>query len=198
MMIERLSARHLVLLGIGHTNAHVLRMWRMNPIPDTDLTCISNYTLATYSGMLPAVLAGQTPEEQMRIDLVQLCSSVGARLITDPVTGIDHQTNEVLFDDRPPIPFDALSVGIGSIATMEGIDIETDSLVQIKPMQTFLERLRTAVAKAERDSEGAELRVVLVGSGVAGIEIAACLPEFLKSAGKSFSLSLVTRRWTIL
>jgi len=39
-MIERLSSRHLVLLGIGHTNAHILRMWQMNPIPDTDLTCI--------------------------------------------------------------------------------------------------------------------------------------------------------------
>ena len=59
MMIERLSARHVVLLGIGHTNAHVLRMWKMNPIPDTDLTCISDNTIATYSGMLPAVLAGQ-------------------------------------------------------------------------------------------------------------------------------------------
>ncbi len=36
-MISRLGRRDVVLLGIGHTNAHVLRMWRMQPIPDAQL-----------------------------------------------------------------------------------------------------------------------------------------------------------------
>ncbi len=199
MMIERLCARHVVLLGIGHTNAHVLRMWKMNPIPDTDLTCISDYTIATYSGMLPAVLAGQIPAERMQIDLVKLCSSVDARLITDRVSGINHQTSEVLFVDRPPVVFDALSIGIGSTASTGGVDIESDSFVQIKPMQTFLERLRTAIAIVEQRSERGELQVVVVGSGVAGIEITFCLPSFLKSTtSRSFSLHLVTRSDQIL
>ena len=52
-----LPQHDVVLLGIGHTNAHVLRMWRMQPIPNARLTCISNYPVATYSGMLPGVLA---------------------------------------------------------------------------------------------------------------------------------------------
>ena len=68
-MIERLASRHVVLMGIGHTNAHVLRMWRMNRPPDTDLTCLSNYAFATYSGMLPARLAGQVSPAQMEINL---------------------------------------------------------------------------------------------------------------------------------
>lgn len=199
MMIERLSARHVVLLGIGHTNAHVLRMWKMNPIPDTDLTCISDFTRATYSGMLPAVLAGQIPARQMEIDLVQLCSSVGARLITNGVKGIDHQTNEVLFANRPPVPFDALSVGIGSTATTDGVNIQSDSFVPIKPMQTFLGRLGTALSRSEQRSEGEPLRVVIVGSGVAGIEITFCLPGFLESASsRSYSLQLITRSDQIL
>ena len=93
-MMERLSSRHVVLLGIGHTNAHIVRMWRMNAIPDTDLTCISDNMIATYSGMMPAVLAGQIPRQQMEIDLVRLCASVGARLLTDRVTGIDHSAQK--------------------------------------------------------------------------------------------------------
>ncbi len=199
MMIERLSARHVVLLGIGHTNAHVLRMWKMKPIPDTDLTCISDYTIATYSGMLPAVLAGQIPVERMQIDLVKLCASVGARLITDRVTGINHQASEVVFADRPPVSFDALSIGIGSTATTGGVDIQSDSFVQIKPMQSFLDRLRAALAMVEQRSERGELRVLIVGSGVAGIEITFCLPAFLKSAcSRSFSLHLATRSDQIL
>ena len=70
----------IVLLGLGHTNAHVLRMWRMSPIPDARLTCVSNFPAVTYSGMLPGVLAGQYPPERMQIDLVRLCAAAGANI----------------------------------------------------------------------------------------------------------------------
>lgn len=199
MRNEELSARHIVLLGIGHTNAHVLRMWRMNPIRDTDLTCISDHGIATYSGMLPAVLAGQIPEQSMQIDLVRLCAASGARLITDRVIGIDHDHREILFQNRPSIGFDALSIGIGSTATTEGVTVEGDSFVPIKPMQTFLARLRQALASAENRGVRDSLRVVVVGSGVAGIEIACCLPNFLESASSlPFSINLITRSDNIL
>ena len=105
-MIERLKGRHIVLLGIGHTNAHILRMWKMHALPDTDLTCVSDNSIATYSGMLPAVLAGQIPPERMEIDLVRLCNKAGARLILNRVTGIDHASQELIFEDRPSVPFD--------------------------------------------------------------------------------------------
>ncbi|MEZ6134682.1 MAG: hypothetical protein R3C53_07215 [Pirellulaceae bacterium] len=87
-MLERLCKRHIVLLGFGHTNAHVVRMWGMQPIPDTDLTCISNFTIATYSACYPLLAGYQIPQEQMEIDLVQYCSSVGVRLITTCAIGL--------------------------------------------------------------------------------------------------------------
>jgi len=58
-MPPNLPEHDVVLLGVGHTNAHVLRMWRMEPIRGARLTCVSNSPVATYSGMLPGVLAGQ-------------------------------------------------------------------------------------------------------------------------------------------
>ena len=64
-------------------------MWKMHPIADARLTCISNYSIASYSGMLPGVLAGQYASQQMEIDLVRLCASASARLIVDPVAGAD-------------------------------------------------------------------------------------------------------------
>jgi selenide,water dikinase len=79
-------------------------MWKMHALPDTDLTCISDNTIATYSGMLPAVLAGQIPPERMEIDLVRLCGVSGARLLTNSVTGINHQKREINFVDRPRFP----------------------------------------------------------------------------------------------
>ena len=49
--------RELVLWGIGHTNADVVRRSQTAPIAGARLTCVSNGPISTYSGMLPGVLA---------------------------------------------------------------------------------------------------------------------------------------------
>ncbi|HZN36949.1 MAG TPA: selenide, water dikinase SelD [Pirellulaceae bacterium] len=185
----------VVLLGIGHTNAHVLRMWRMQPIPDARLTCVSNFPTATYSGMLPGVLAGQYPPEAMEIDLVRLCAAAGARLILSNVTGLDRQHRELLFDDRPPLRYDVLSVGIGSVPSRDGLQVADNTLLPIKPMQTFVARLESRVLASgrRRPPDGAIYRAVIVGGGVGGVEIAFCLSSRLRTllAERPFEITLV-------
>ncbi|MGB6041892.1 MAG: NADH dehydrogenase subunit, partial [Pirellulales bacterium] len=100
-MQTSLPKHEVVLLGAGHTNAHILRMWRMQPIPDVRLTCVSNFPIATYSGMLPGVLADLYPIDRMEIDLVRLCAAVNARLIVGNFTGLDIQQRQLLFEHRP-------------------------------------------------------------------------------------------------
>jgi len=217
----------IVLLGVGHTNAHVLRMWRMAPIPDARLTCVSNFPGVTYSGMLPGVLAGQYPPERMQIDLVRLCAAAGARLILGEVTGLvvnapssretrvesrepefrDRRseiggqglrpptsdlrplTSQLLFADRPPLPFDVLSIGIGSVPARNGVETDAtldacvpahpsraDTRLEIKPMQTFLQRLEERLRELRDRIRDRPLRATVVGAGVGGVEIAFCLP----------------------
>ncbi len=103
-MQKKLGRNTVVLLGVGHTNAHVLRMWKMKPLPNTQLVCVTDFPIATYSGMLPGVLSGQYPVEAMEIDLVRLCNSAGARLIVGSVTGLDREKRQ-LHLCRPPSPF---------------------------------------------------------------------------------------------
>ncbi len=180
-MYSTLPSRDIVLLGIGHTNAHVLRMWRMQPVPDARLTCVSNFPVATYSGMLPGVLAGQYPPERMEIDLVRLCAAAGARLVLDDVAGVDVPGRCVLFKDRPPLPFDVLSIGIGSVPEQD-VPVEGDTLVTIKPMQTFLRRLAARLDTLGTIASARPLRVCIVGGGAGGVEIAFCLQAFLLCA----------------
>ena len=191
-MDSTLPSRRIVLLGIGHTNAHVLRMWRLRPLPDTKLVCISNYPCVTYSGMLPGTLAGLYPRERMAIDLVRLCAAAGSRLIVGHVTGVDVVERQVLFADRPPLSFDVLSIGTGSVPTREGVESLDDTVLPIKPMQTFLERLegfidrclhaRSTPPSHPSPSVGdSPFRTTIVGGGVAGTEIAFCLPGRLQS-----------------
>jgi selenide, water dikinase len=192
-MPPNLPEHDVVLLGIGHTNAHVLRMWRMEPIRGARLTCVSNFPAATYSGMLPGVLAGQYPPEAMEIDLVRLCAAAGARLIQGNVVGLDRQRRELWFDDRPPLPFDVLSIGIGSVPNREGLQAADDTLLPIKPMQTFLprleERLKSGAGFQPAGNPTKRLNIVIVGGGVGGIEIAFCLPRRLEALLGSDSAS---------
>ena len=178
--MHTLPDKDIVLLGIGHTNAHVLRMWRMRPLSGARLTCVSNEAVATYSGMLPGVLAGQYPPERMEIDLVRLSAAAGARLVVGDVTGLAPAMQELLFADRPPMRFDVLSIGIGSVPTFGDVRIADGArLVPIKPMQTFLARLNRRLGDAAGARGGAPIRIAIVGGGAGGVEMALCLPAHL-------------------
>lgn len=187
-----LPARDVVLLGAGHTNAHVIRMWRMRPVRGARLTCVSNAPVATYSGMLPGVLAGLYAPEGMEIDLVRLCAAAGARLIVGDVCGLDVEGRRLLFADRAPLGFDVLSIGIGSVPTFEGVDVRDASrVVPIKPMQDFLGRLEAHLRA--RAGARAPVRVLVVGGGAGGVEVALCLrARAARGAAPPCEIALVT------
>ncbi|MBI3838050.1 MAG: selenide, water dikinase SelD [Planctomycetia bacterium] len=199
-MNSTLPQHDIVLLGAGHTNAHVLRMWRMTPRADSRLTLVSDFSLATYSGMLPGTLAGLYPPERMQIDLVRLCAAAGARFIRADVTGLDLNRRELLLLGRPPVPFDVLSIGIGSVPKLPaGIDCSSWALT-IKPMQTFLARLDERLMKLCEAVVDRPWRIAIVGSGAGGLEIAFCLPPHLARLypGSRFQLMVVDSNRGIL
>jgi selenide,water dikinase len=198
-MQTSLPERDLVLLGLGHTNAHVLRMWRMSPLDGVRLTCVSNFGVATYSGMLPGTLAGLYPPERMEIDLLRLCAAAGARLLRTEITGLDLEGRRLLCDDRPAIPFDVLSIGIGSVP--KGMDRQADAaVVPIKPMQDFIRRLDERLQVLDRRASVAPIEIAVVGGGAGGVEIACCLPTHLARGWPNlrFRLALIDRGAEIL
>ena len=51
--------RHLVLLGGGHANLHVLEALATTRLPHVRVTLVSPHRLQFYSGMLPGWISGQ-------------------------------------------------------------------------------------------------------------------------------------------
>ena len=181
-----MSQKCIALLGIGHTNAHVVRQWATNPIPNCRLVCISKFPYSTYSGMLPGTLAGQFLPEEMQIDLRRLAGQAGAELILDEVTRLGAETRTLHFANRPPLRFDVLSVGVGSVPA-QPTDCD-QTVVSIKPMQTFLQRLDECATVGRNENA----KFAVVGGGVAGIEIALCLQARLAGHVQPDSISLFT------
>lgn len=141
--------------------------------------------------MLPGTLAGQYDPERMQIDLVRLCSAAGARLIFEEVTGLDQLGKKLLFASRPPLPFDALSIGIGSKPSdVPGSD---ERVVRIKPMQTFLDRLNRSLEQIATTRVGSPWRIAIVGAGAGGFEVTCCLQRHLQQLypQADFELTLI-------
>lgn len=194
-MDERLPSRDIVLIGAGHTNMHIVQMWRMLPIPDVRLTLITPYSRPTYSGMLPGTLAGLYSTDDMEIDVYRFAAPAGVRVIVDEATGIDMQRRRVTFRERPPIRFDVASIGTGSVPVDGSRWSSNPVVLPIKPMATFRDRLsfriHTVQKNRAKDSAANSVRIAVVGAGAAGIEITLCLRAFLQSRNINCELSLI-------
>lgn len=190
----RLASRRILLVGAGHTNLHIVRMWMQQPIVDASLTLISPFPCATYSGMLPGTLAGLYAPSDMEIDLHRLTKFACVELIVDEAIAVDAVRKEVLFRERPPLTYDIASIGVGSVPQQMDRLKTHPGFVPIKPMFTALQRLDSAIQRIGNSP----VRTAIVGGGAAGLEVAFCVEHRIRSAGGTPKVTLVDANSKIL
>lgn len=159
--------KELVLIGGGHAHALVLRMWAMDPLPGVRVTVINPGAAAPYTGMLPGLIAGHYQRDQIMIDLVRLARFAGARVILDRVTGIDRDGGQVLLAGRAPLSYDVASLDIGIASDLPELPGYLEHAVAAKPLGGYADRWQAFLALGL-----AAPRVVIVGAGVGGVELA--------------------------
>jgi pyridine nucleotide-disulfide oxidoreductase family protein len=170
-----MAAQHVILVGGGHTHALVLAALARRPAPTLRLTLVSPERWATYSGMVPGVIAGQYRTRQAQIDLEALAARTSAVLLAAAAVNVDASRRTIELSDGSQHPYDLLSFDIGSQAAPVGAIDPAAPLVALRPIDTAIARLDAALAAA---SGG--LRVVVVGAGAAGTEVACALRARLR------------------
>ena len=161
--------RDIVLVGGGHSHVGVLKSYGMRPIPGVRLTLICTDMHTPYSGMLPGYVAGHYEYDEVHIDLSRLAVFAGARLYRDEVIGLDRVNRKVICRNRPPVPYDLLSINIGSTPQLAQVPGAAENAVAVKPIQRFNDRWLALLARVKQHP--GQLTIAVVGAGAGGVEL---------------------------
>ena len=173
------NTRDLVLLGGGHAHALVLRKWAMAPLPGAQVTIVNPQVKAPYTGMLPGFVAGHYNRDELDIDLVRLARQANARLVIDHAVGIDLNTKIVRLSASPDLAYDTLSVDIGITSRLIDLPGADEYLVPAKPLGTFSIAWSDLIDRSKQT--GIAPQIVVLGGGVAGVELALAMAFRLKT-----------------
>ena len=161
--------RDIVLIGGGHSHVVVLRRFAMQPLAGVRLTVLCTDTDTPYSGMLPGYIAGHYDFDAVHIDLRRLAEFAGARYFRDEVVGIDRSARSVLCRTRPALPYDLLSINIGSTPQLARVPGATEHAVPVKPIRRFNERWLALLARVQ--AHAGTTTIAVVGAGAGGVEL---------------------------
>jgi len=179
--------RDIVLVGGGHSHVGVLKSFGMRPMPGVRLTLICTDVHTPYSGMLPGYVAGHYDYDAVHIDLGRLAVFAGARLYRDEVIGLDRANRKVLCRNRPPVPFDVLSINLGATPQAHSVPGAVEHAVAVKPIARFNERWLALLERVQRHA--GTTTVAVVGAGAGGVELLLAmqfrLRKVLQSLGRN-------------
>ena len=158
----------LVLIGGGHAHAQVVKALKLRS-PNMRVTLIDLEKSASYSGMIPGCVAGLYTPDQTLIHLEPLCDWADVEFLQDEVVDIDLERKCVVLRHAPnPIPYDAVSLDIGSKSRgLDDIPGAREYSIPTRPISKLVQRIQDAEMMLGETS-----RVVVVGGGAAGIELA--------------------------
>jgi selenide,water dikinase len=181
-------ARRLVLVGAGHAHLLVLEELAMGRFPAAQVTLLSPHRHHLYSGMLGGLIAGHYRPEDAHFDLSSLATMAGARLVLGSAVQVDAANRRISLDGGGNLPYDIASFAVG--AETEGAHIRsTDAVLAVKPIDQaglILEALDRLVREHPR--------VIVVGGGAGGVEIALNIQAHLRSAGRTAGVVLIGRK----
>ncbi|MBY0229984.1 MAG: selenide, water dikinase SelD [Gemmataceae bacterium] len=165
MRAARPIEKRVVLVGAGNAHLVFLSRWRMRPMPGVAVTLVSDADEVPYSAMVPGVVGGDYARSEAMIDLVRLCAASGVRLLAQRAERLDPVSRLVHFQGRPPLGYDALSLGLGSMPPIPPGCGET--ALTLRPLDRLMDRL---------DSLG-PCRFAVIGGGASGCELALALKK---------------------
>ncbi len=180
--------KRLLLVGGGHAQLSVLEALARARPAGVEIVLVTPSRYQVYSGMLPGWIAGHYDKAQCRIDLEPLARSARVRMLTDRVVGLVADQRRVTLQEGPPLGYDLLSLDVGSETNLSSLQAAGEKVLPVKPLDGFFE-VWPAVVSAACGKRG--YRLLVVGGGAAGVELALAASYAFSQAGTNARVDLV-------
>ncbi|CAB9498140.1 Pyridine nucleotide-disulphide oxidoreductase [Seminavis robusta] len=187
------TTKHLVLVGGGHAHVQVIKALAGRP-SHLRVTLIDQQEAASYSGMVPGAIAKLYSPPATLLHLAPLAEWANITFVQAQVVDVDLQNKLIYYttttsstnDDNDEststtattdsISFDALSLDIGSATRdLHVIPGALAYTIPTRPIAALIQRIQQAeqeILLQNTDSKMRIIKVVVVGAGVAGLELA--------------------------
>jgi selenide,water dikinase len=170
---QQQQQQRLVLIGGGHAHVQVIKALNKASRPDNlQVTLIDVQKSASYSGMVPGTISGLYKPEDTLLHLVPLAEWAGIEFIHKKVVDIDIDNNLIYLENETdtPIPFDAVSIDIGSAS--RGL-YETKGAkkytIPTRPIADLVRKVEEECQELQQNPRPVD--VVVIGGGAAGTEL---------------------------
>ena len=181
--------KHLVLAGGGHAHMTVMRNLERFRQLGHRVTLVSPDPYHYYSGMGPGLLGGTYRPQQVRFHVRRMVEDRGGTFLADRVVRIDAARRELLLASGTLLPYDVASFNTGSGVPLTALDAGP-GVTAVKPIHQLLE-VRQQIRQALTVGS---LRLLVVGGGPAGVELAGNLWRLVDQAGGAADLTLLAGR----
>jgi len=177
------TRREVILVGGGHSHVQVLESLASQPLANAKVTVVVDKPIAIYSGMVPGFVAGQYKADELEIDVPRLCQWAGVECIVDPVVMIDAASRQIVLQDGSRLSYDLSSINVGS--TVAGLDLPgiREFAIPTRPIAELMRQTDDVLTRASAHKKDSAFRVIVVGGGAGGVELAFTFLERLRASG---------------
>lgn len=167
----------VLLLGGGHSHVQVItyldKELQGEIKESVEVTCLTDGPKAWYSGMFPGTVSERYQPEDLTIDVQNLCKLHNTRFIDDQAVKIIAAQHKLLLRSGNEIQYDILAIDIGSRTkgtySIPGVK---EYALKTRPLHEFYAQIEGTESRLL--STCTTPKVLVVGSGVAGIELSFC------------------------
>jgi NADH dehydrogenase FAD-containing subunit len=189
--------RRALLLGAGHAHLFTLKRTAEFIRRGFELVIVAP-DVFWYSGLATGVLAGIYPPTLDQVDVAALVTRGGGQFIRARAIAIDVAARKVSLDTGSSLSYDVLSCNLGSEVPLDAIPGAVCHGYAVKPVRKLWELRQALETRMGSPSASLPLRIVIVGGGATGCEIAANVQHLVAVEGGQAQISVLARGESLL
>ena len=181
--------KRLLLVGGGHAHVLVLRELARRRPAGLEVMLVTPHDRQLYSGMLPGWIAGHYTTDDLAIPLRPLLQAAGAGGLLDRIVSLDPRQRRVVTAGGTTLEYDLISLATGSDIAADAIEGARQWVLPLRPIEEFVSKwtvLAPQLAEADRP------KIVVIGAGAGGVEVALAIAYALRAAGNDTQVQLVS------